>query len=134
MPTQANITIKKADTTTDITYTGIQPSSGDGVQAVWKSTTVGTAQAHQPELRCSAKQVPGGGGKREVTLTFVYPSIATNTTTSTTSVVFKEMGRLVMTLEPQAPTTDVAEATAQFTNLLASAHVKAILLGMYGPT
>jgi hypothetical protein len=132
MPSQANITVKKADTTTDITYTAMQPSSGDGVQAVWKSTTVGSAAAHQPELRCSAKQV--SGGKREVTLTFVYPSIATNTTTSTTSVVYREMGRMVMTLEPQAPSTDAAEATAQFANLLASTHVKAILLSMYGPT
>jgi len=132
MPTQANITVKKNDGITDILYTGVQPSSGDNVPAIWKSLTVGSAQAHQPELRCSARGL--SGGKREVTWTFSYPSIATNSTTTLTSVVFKEFARATFTLDPQAPNADVNETVAQFMNLLASAHAKAVTQGMFGPT
>jgi hypothetical protein len=63
MPSQANIVVKKNDGTTDITYTAVQPSSGDGVQAIWKSQTVGTAPVHQPELRCSTRSQSGKIGR-----------------------------------------------------------------------
>lgn len=132
MPTQANITVKKHDGTTDVTYSAQQSSSGDNVQAIWKSLSVGTAQAHQPELRCSARQIQGG--KREVRMTFSYPSLSTNTSTGVTSVIYKEAGTYTFVLDPQAPTVDVNEATSQFANLIASAHAKAIMASMYGPT
>lgn len=132
MPSQANITVKKNDGITDILYTALQPSSGDNVQAIWKSLSVGTAPAHQPELRCSARQIQGG--KREVRMTYVYPVTVTNTTTNTTSVLWKEAGSYTFVQEPQAPTTDHNEAVAQFANLIASAHAKAIVQGGFGPT
>lgn len=132
MPTQANITVKKNDGVTDVTYTALQPSSGDNVQAIWKSLTVGTAQAHQPELRCSARQIQGG--KREIRMTYVYPSLSTNSSTGVTSVIYKEAGAYTFVLDPQAPSVDVNEAVAQFANLVASAHAKAIVQGGFGPT
>jgi hypothetical protein len=133
MPQQQNITVKKNDGTTDITYTALQPSSGDGVQAVWKSTTIGTAQAHQPELRCSAKVARGRMG-REVRVTFVYPSLSTDSTTGITSVISRTSGQLSFSFDGTAPTADVNEAVAQFTNLVASAAMKAIVQSGYGPT
>lgn len=132
MPNQVAITVKKNDGTTDITYTNMQPSSGDGVQAVWKSTSVGTASVHQPELRCSARALQGG--KREVRWTYVYPEIATNTTTGLTSVSYRELFNATFTQDTASASATVNEAAAQFSNLLASAHAKAINQGGYGPT
>lgn len=131
MPTQANITVKKNDGTTDITYTAVQPSSGDGVQAVWKSQTVGTAPAHQPELRCSSRSQ--SGGKREIRWTYVYPEIQTNSTTGATSVVFKELASCSYTLDMASANITINEAVAQFANLMASAHAKSITQSGYGP-
>lgn len=132
MPSQANITVKKNDGTTDITFTAMQPSSGDGVQAIWKSLTVGSAPAHQPELRCAAKA--SSNGKRELRFTFVYPEIATNSTTGLTSVAYKEMATATFTLDTQSSSQTINEAVAQFAHLLASAHAKAIVQSGYGPT
>lgn len=132
MPSQANITVKKNDGTTDITYTAVQPSSGDGVQAIWKSQTVGTAPAHQPELRCSARAI--GGSKRRIRFTYVYPEIQTNSTTGATSVAFRELGTFEFEMDTASANVTINEAVAQFANLLASAHAKAISQGGYGPT
>lgn len=131
MPSQADIVVKKNDGTTDITYTAVQPSSGDGVQAIWKSQTVGTAAAHQPELRCSSRAQ--AGGKREIRYTYVYPEIQTNSTTGATSVAFKELASCSYTIDTASANTTVNEAVAQFANLMASAHAKAIAQSGYGP-
>lgn len=132
MVAQTNITVKKHDGTTDITYFGLQPSSGDGVQAIYKSTSVGSAPAHQPELRVSARQL--SNSKREVRVTFVYPEIATNSTTGITSVVYKERGSFNFEIEMNSASTSINESTSQFLNLLASPAMKAIVQSGYGPT
>jgi hypothetical protein len=132
MPSQANITVKKNDGTTDITYTAQQPSSGDGVQAIWKSTSVGTAPVHQPELRVSARAL--SNGKREIRWTYVYPEIQTNSTTGATNVAFRERASASLEIDTAAATLTTNEFVAQFMNLLASAHAKAIAQGGYGPT
>jgi transcriptional regulator of met regulon len=38
MPAMANITVKKADDTTDVIYVAISPSAGDKVPAIWQVT------------------------------------------------------------------------------------------------
>lgn len=132
MPAISNITVKKADGTTDIIYTAVQPSSGDGVQAVWKAAG-GTAQAHQPELRCSARSVRNGAA-REVRFSYMYPETATDTTTGLTKVVHRERGSFSFEFDTDSATTAVNEGSAQFSNLLGSATAKAIVQSGYGPT
>lgn len=132
MPNQAAITVKKNDGVTDITYTNVQPSSGDGVQAIWKSQTVGTAPVHQPELRCSSRA--SSGTRRKVRWTFVYPEIQTNSTTGATSVAYKELCNAEFEIDTASASANINEAVAQFSHLLASAHAKAIGQGGYGPT
>lgn len=126
MPDLANITVKKADGTTDITYTGIQPSSGDKSPAVWKSQSVGSALAHQPELRVSARS-NATRTARQVTVNVSYPALVTSADTGITSV----LKRFNMTAEASVPT-DVPtaltdEATAQACNLMASALMKEMM-------
>lgn len=132
MANQANITVKKNDNTTDILYTAVQPSSGDGVQAVWKALTVGTAPAHQPELRVSAR--PQSQGRREIRYTYVYPEISTNSTTGITSVIERVIGSCSIVTSTNSSSTIINEGTAQFLNLIASAHAKVIAQSGYGPT
>lgn len=43
----ANITIKKADGTTDVVYTQIVVSTGDSVDAIWRSETSATLRGNR---------------------------------------------------------------------------------------
>lgn len=133
MPALANITVKKNDGTTDITYTGVVPSSGDGTPAVWRSATVGTAPAHQPELRVSARE--GGNGKnRVVRVTYQYPQIATNSTTGVTTVIEKAALSVELTVPKNMAQTVIDEFASQGANLLASALLKDVAKSGYAPS
>lgn len=48
MPQMANITIKKADKVTDVTWVAKTPSAGDKSPAVFKNDSVGTVLAQRP--------------------------------------------------------------------------------------
>jgi len=123
MPTLANITVKKNDGTTDIVYSCQQPSSGDGTSAVWKATTVGTAPAHQPEFRLSGRDA-SNGTKRGLRSTYVYPQIATNSTTSITSVVDRASASVDWTFPKGMAQADINEFVSQFANLLVATLIK----------
>lgn len=133
MPAIANMTVKKNDNTTDITYTAVVPSSGDGTPAVWRSQSVGSAASHQPEIRLGSK-TGGNGAKRVLRATYVYPQIATNTTTGVTSVI----DRVVASVDWQIPlgmtATDVNEAVSQFAHLLANTLMKDSVKSGFAPS
>jgi len=122
MATFANITVKKSDGTTDIVWTGVSPSNGNGSPAIWKSQTVGSASAHQPEFRLSSKD-NSDATKRLLRSTFAYPQIATDSTTSLTMVVNTARFDINWQVPRDMPSVDVAEAVDQFANLLKSALV-----------
>lgn len=130
MPSLADITVKKNDGTTDIVYTGVAPSSGDNTPAVWKSQTIGTAGAHQPEFRLTSREA-NQGSKRALRSTFVYPQIATDSTTSITSVVNRAMASTDWTMPKDMTATDVNEFVSQYANLLASTLLKSCVKAGY---
>lgn len=123
MPSLANITVKKNDGTTDIVYTGQSPSSGDGVPAIWKATTVGTAPAHQPEFRLASRDA-SKGAKRALRSTFQYPQIATNSTTSLTSVVDRASADTNWNFPKGMSQADINEFVSQYANLQVATLVK----------
>lgn len=123
MPNMANITVKKNDGTTDQVYTAMTPSGGDGVPAVWRAANIGSAPAHQPELRMTTREA-SKGAKRAVRGTYVFPVIATNSTTGITSVVDRIMISYDATVSKAAPNDAINEAVAQGNNLFASALFK----------
>lgn len=125
MPNLANITVKKSDGTTDIVYTGMQPSAGDGSPAIWRQTT-NAYPSCQPELRVVAKQAKGKMG-RSVRGTFVYPQAIVNSTTGVTSVLTTAYGDFTFVMDKNMSQTEIDEASAQFSNLLASALIKSCL-------
>lgn len=123
MPSIANITIKKNDGTTDIVYTTKSPSAGDTVAAIWRADSIGSAPAHQPELRLTAREA-NKGSSRALRSTFLYPQIATNTTTSITGVVNKAMAATDWIIPKGMSAADINEFASQYGNLLASALIK----------
>lgn len=133
MPNMANITVKKNDGTTDITYTGVVPSAGDGSAAVWKSQTVGTAIAHQPEARMASRD-GAKGARRQVRVTYQYPQIATNTTTGVTSVIDRLSFDGNWTVPKGMAQTDINEAASQIANLIASVLFKDSVKSGYAPS
>jgi hypothetical protein len=133
MPAMADIPVKKNDGTTTITYTGLQPSSGDSTAAIWKSQSIGSAQAHQPEFRLTAKDGDKGGA-RTLRSTFVYPQIATDSTTALVSVANKASAATDWKFPKGMTQADVNEFVAQYANLLQSALITTCIKGGYSAT
>lgn len=48
MPQMANVTVKKADGTTDVVYTALTPSAGDTIPAKWRSDSASAVVANRP--------------------------------------------------------------------------------------
>lgn len=123
MPNAANITVKKFDGTTDVIYTSVSPSPGDGAPAIWRNQTVGSAAAHYPEFRLSSRE--GSAGKeRRLRSTYLYPQIAANSTTGVTSVVEKATASTDWVVPKGMSTVDIQQFAAQYANLLAAAIIK----------
>ena len=133
MAALANLSLFKADGTTTITWTGLQPSSGDGTAAVWKSLTIGNAQAHQPELRLSARE-GNSGSSRVLRVTAQYPQIQTDSTTGITSVVRKARYAAEFVFEKDMPQADVDEFVTQVTGAQATTAFRSYLKSGYSAT
>lgn len=132
MPNLANITVKKNDGTTDIVWTGVVPSAGDKTPAVWKSQTVGTADAHRPELKLSSRD-NGPGSARRLDGTLSYPTTAVGTD-GKINVVDKFILNISVVKPKGMPDADVNEAVSQGMNLLVSTLVKDCFKQGYAPT
>lgn len=126
MPSGSDIVVKKNDGTTDITYTFVCPASGDNTPAVFQSQTVGTAAAHHPEFRITAKD-GNQGARRNLRVTYQYPQIATDSTTNLTSVVERASASCDVLVPKTMNVTDVNEFVAQFANLLKSTLIQSCL-------
>lgn len=133
MSTMANLTVKKADGTTDIVYTAVSPSGGDGVPAMWRSNTVGTAFSHRPEFRIWFRE-SSDARQRVAKSTYKYPQISTDTTTGLTSVVNTAFLSTSGNLPKGMPAADIKEACYQHANILASALIKLSMEEGVAPT
>lgn len=132
MPGIANVTVKKNDGTTDVVYTAMSPSGGDKSPAIWQNQALGTAVAHRPTLKLSARS-SGDGRVRRSDFVFTYPSTVVGgdgkTTVSALSVLTGSFATPI-----DQPSADVNEAVAQAFNLLASALIKSCVQQGYSAT
>lgn len=133
MPSMANITVKKNDGTTDIVWTAACPSSGDGVAAIWRSETVGSAPAHYPTFELRSRY-NGQKTARRMDGVFVYPETATDSTTSLVSVVNRIPFQFTAAIPQGTPSAVINEAVSQFANLLASTLIKDANKAGFAPT
>jgi len=128
----ADIIVKKNDGTTNITYTAMVASAGDKSQAIWRSTTVGTAAAHQPELRMTSR-ANGTGTARRVDIHFSYPSTAVGSD-GKTNIIERGVFDCSAVVPQGMPATDLNEYVSQGLNLLASSLLNGSMKVGFAPT
>lgn len=123
---------KKADGTTDVTYTSATPSAGDKSPAVWKNQSVGTVLSARPSFTMVI-QDNGTRKARRARTTFIWPKTRTDTAGNVTVVggASAESSHLI----PQDMTlTEISEYVAQYAGLLNSALIRASLNDGYAPS
>lgn len=131
MPQMANITVKKADNTTDVVYTSATPSAGDKSAAVWKNASVGTVLAARPTMTLMSMD-NGTKKARRLRAAFYWPK--TRTDTAGNVVVSGGASCEASFLIPQdMSASEISETVAQFTNLMASSLIKSSINDGYAP-
>jgi hypothetical protein len=132
MPTMAYNTNKKNDGTTDVTYTAVVASGGDKSPAVWRNNSATGYAGQRPELRMSSR-ANGDNTARRVDGVYVYPSVYTDTATSTTKVLGKAIFSFSSVVPLNFVDADAEEFGAQIGNLIAAALIEASLTVGYAP-
>lgn len=129
MPSMANITIKMADGTTDVTYSAVKAASGDGDWALWRATSAyPRLQAPQFSMQGSAS----GQNFRRVRSRFVFPVV--RTISGQDSTVGVPIANSDVRFSGFLTDDEINEFVEQHANLLRSALVAAIQKSGYGPT
>lgn len=132
MPQLQNVTVKKNDGTTDVVYTGLIASAGEKSPAIWRNKTLGSAQAHQPEVQMTSRD-NGPRTARRLELNLTYPSLVTGSDGKVTvadRVVFNLSG----VVPKGMPTADVNEAVSQLLNFCSQTLVKDSFKDGFAPT
>lgn len=133
MPVMANITVKKADGVTDVTYTQVTASGGDKSPAVWRNESFGGTIGQRPELR--VRSAPNGTNTtRKVEGAFTMPQLYTDTTTGLSKVATRANTTFSSSIPMDMSDTQLAEYAAQFGNLMAAALIKQVHASGYAPT
>lgn len=129
MLAMADLTVKKNDGTTNITYTALKGNSGDKSTAMWRSETASPLVAGRPVLTLSPKgSVNGKFRLTDVALS--YPETYVNSTTGLTAVRDVELLRATVTISTELADTTRDEAISQFLNLMVA--IKPALQQGYG--
>lgn len=133
MPSMANITVKKADGTTDVVYVASTPSAGDKLPAIWTQDAFSGIQGFRPRFEL-ATQNNGDNTIRQARSKFYYPITYTDSTTGLLKLN-KSVGFDGIVYLPKELTTDQwKEAWAQLGNLLVSSLVRSSIESGYSPT
>lgn len=131
MPTLANITIKKADGTTDVVYTAIAGAAGDNVPAIFRNNTVGTTLAERPTLLIKSAS-NGPRTARRIRGDFAWPTVTTDSGGNKT-ITGRTTGEFSFLAPQNQDATVIKEQAYQFGNLIASALIKASMEEGYAP-
>lgn len=136
MPAMASLTVKKADTTTDIVYDALAGSPGDGTPAYWRQDTGATAGlpvGHRPFFKFGSKW-NGNKTARQMTFEFVYPYALLNSTTNEYTVKDRCVMTGIMTTPAAIPIGYINEFVHQGLNLLSQTLIKASASAGFAPT
>lgn len=133
MAQAANLTVKKFDGTTDVTYTVIQGAPGDRQPAIWRNEAFSPIAGNRPIYTVTSKSVQNGKSARVVESKLQYPELYTDSTTGVTSVRLKDIASSAVTIDLSGADTTHQEAVAQFFNLNNSAAMRAVFLSGYAP-
>jgi hypothetical protein len=133
MAAMANIVVKKADNTTDVTYTAATPSAGDSVPAIWRQNAASTIMGHRPKLSLLIRDNAAKTG-RVFQGAVTFPHTWTDTASGKVSLLATTPIRFEGTLPAGVPVPELKEAIYQAGNLFVSALIRAALEEQYAPT
>lgn len=130
MPQMANITVKKADGTTDVVYTALNPAGGDNTSARWQATALGAAAALRPTCEVRSRD-NGNKDARVVQMQYTYRDVRVVDGVDTI------VGTIPMTISATVPKhildTVIAEAVHQGGNLFVSVLMREAFKTGYAP-
>lgn len=135
MPAMANLTVKKDDGTTDITYDAQTGAGSDGSPAMWRQDTGATATLPVGMRALFWLKSLWNGPKtaRKLPFRFEYPYAIQDSTTTKWSV----SDRLViegLAVVPQGiPSSVINEGVSQGCNLIAASLTKSSMKSGYAP-
>lgn len=133
MPTIADVTVKKADGTTNITYSGIAGAGGDTSPAVFRSVTATGTIGQKPTIKITSRD-SGDKLTRRIDVDAQFPEVYTDTTTGLTKVSGKVTMRASFGVPQGLSSTTMTEAAAQLTNFMADALIKSTISTGFAPT
>jgi hypothetical protein len=135
MPSMANLTVKKADETTNIVYDALTGAAGDGSEAVWRQDTgaaAGIPVGHRAILQMKTVH-NGPRTARRAVITYSRPYSTQNTTTSKYEAKDSVVARLEMTLPTAIPASELSEGIRQFLNCVNQTLIKQAAEAGYSP-
>lgn len=132
MPTAANITVKKADNSTDQVWTLVAAAGGDKAPAAWRNESA-TGTIGQRPLFTISSRFSGDRASRRLDAKVSFPSVYTDTSSSLTQI----RATAIVNISIVVPTTmldaDISEFAAQSANLMASTLIKSAVTSGYAP-
>lgn len=133
MANQANITVKKADGTTDIVYSALTPSAGDSIPAVWRNEDASKPAGGRAVAQILTKW-NGPRTARRVEFDYSYPVTYVDTTTGLTKIAHRIPMTVSCVVPQEVPDSIVSEAIHQAGNLLVSVLVRDAFKTGFAPT
>lgn len=130
MPNMSNITVKAANGTSDVVFTALNPAGGDGSVARWSVNTANPVAALRPVFTASSRP-NAKRDSRVVQLVGKYPDVRTLSGVDT--VVGNVFFSGQVTIPEVVTDTVIAEAIAQFTNMLASSLIRDSMKSGFAP-
>lgn len=132
MATIADITVKKADGTTNVVWAALNGAAANS-PAQWRNTSATGSMGQQPLFSLSGKW-NAKSDVRRLDGKITYPSVYTETTTSLTKVRSAPALTFSIAVPQDIATADLNEFAAQATNLLASALIQSSIKSGFAPT
>lgn len=133
MADMANIVVKAANGTTDVTMVKVQPAGGDGQPAMWREDAASGAPGQKPALSVTSRW-NGPKTARRVEASFKGHQTYTDTTTGLLQVANTLPISLSAVVPQGMPTAVADEIIARAVNSFASALFKQMLREGYAAT
>lgn len=131
MPAFSDITVKKADGTTNVVFTGVQRSAGEKSPALYQQMAGFNIASRRPSLSILAKPHGTRTGVRTIRMDGRYPIVVIEG--GMEKVVSVLLSGCVLEVPQSAPMTDVTEAVHQLLNAAASAAMKQSAIDGFAP-
>lgn len=131
MPIMADIVVKKADGTTNVTYVAKVASAGDKTQALWTQDAASTTRNQRPSFAISGVS---NGPKTARRVSGVAHMPILRTIDGVVQVAHDIPMSFVITVPGAVTDAEADEAAAQFGNLLASTLIRSVVSTGYAPT